>query len=124
MNSLALMALAVVAWGPYNAELVRVLDADTFEVTVAVWPSQENRARIRLMDVDAWELRCKDGSGERARAWAIEWLDRGELTITVQGVDSFGRYLADVQIGGESMSDALLKAGHGRPYKRGAEKCP
>jgi endonuclease YncB( thermonuclease family) len=55
----------------YPAEIVRVLDGDTFEARVKVWPGMEAVTRVRLRGVDAPEMkaRCED---EREKALAAK----------------------------------------------------
>src|ERR1700680_2374477 len=46
----------------YSAEVVHVIDGDTFEARVAVWPGIEIKTKVRLRGIDAPELhaRCDD----------------------------------------------------------------
>src|ERR1700758_2669384 len=53
----------------YPAEVLRVIDGDTFEARVRVWPGLDVDTKVRLRDIDAAELhaRCPD---ELAKAQA------------------------------------------------------
>jgi micrococcal nuclease len=53
----------------HAAEVLRVIDGDTFEARVRVWPGMDITTRVRLRGIDAPELhaRCAD---ERAKALA------------------------------------------------------
>jgi endonuclease YncB( thermonuclease family) len=53
----------------YPAEVVRIIDGDTFQVRVQVWPGLSVDAKVRLRGIDAPELhaRCAD---EYAKAQA------------------------------------------------------
>ena len=48
--------------GPYPAEIVSVLDGDTFEARVRIWFGQEITTLVRIRGIDAPELkgRCGD----------------------------------------------------------------
>ena len=56
----------------YPAEVVRVIDGDTFEARVRVWPGLDVNTKVRLRNIDAPELhaRCADelGKAQAARA--------------------------------------------------------
>ena len=53
----------------HPAEVLRVLDGDTFEAKVRIWPGMEITTRVRLREIDAPEMhaRCAD---ERVKALA------------------------------------------------------
>jgi endonuclease YncB( thermonuclease family) len=43
----------------YSAEVVHVIDGDTFEARVAVWPGIEIKTRVRLRGIDAPKLHAR-----------------------------------------------------------------
>ena len=45
--------------GPFPAQVVRVVDGDTIEVSVRIWLGQTIQTRVRLAGIDAPELRGK-----------------------------------------------------------------
>jgi micrococcal nuclease len=109
----------------YPAEVVRVLDGDTFEARVRVWPGMEATTRVRLRGIDAPEMkaRCDD---ERVRAVAARdalarMLAEGTVGITNVGQDKYGgRVDADVSTGNTAnVSGALLDLGVARRYDGG-----
>lgn len=54
--------------GPYAAEVTRVVDADTVEVRVALWPGQTVEVAVRIDGIDtpeSWRPKCP---AERAMA--------------------------------------------------------
>jgi endonuclease YncB( thermonuclease family) len=88
--------------GPYRAEVIRVIDADTLEMAIDVWPGISVDVSVRVRGVDAPEIRtsCKAEKrlGERATAWVRERYPQGAL-VRVEHVErgSFaGRVVADV----------------------------
>jgi|FLYL01.1.fsa_nt_gi endonuclease YncB( thermonuclease family) len=97
--------------------IVRVVDGDTFDAEVAVRWLQITltvRERVRVLGVDAWELR--DGErGQSARAFTARWLADAEgVSIRACDRDSFGRVLAEVtNARGERLAEALITGGHG-----------
>ena len=85
----------------HPAEVVRVLDGDTFEARVKIWPRMEVTTRVRLRGIDAPEMhaRCDD---ERVKALAardalVRILAEGTVGISRIGQDKYGgRVDADV----------------------------
>ena len=78
----------------YPAEVVHVIDGDTFEARVAVWPGLEINTRVRLRGIDAPELQARcDDEWVRAQAArdALETiLAQGEVTIAQVTPDKYG----------------------------------
>lgn len=88
----------------YYAKVVRVIDGDTLDVRVALWPGLEAVYAVRVRGVDAPELRrvgCEAERlwGEQAKA-QVERLYEVGSTVRLEDVeyDSFsGRVVADVR---------------------------
>ncbi len=85
----------------YPAEVLRVIDGDTFEARVRVWPGIEITTRVRLRGIDAPELSRAQCAAEREKAVAARdalqaILDEGDVAISAVGYDKYGgRVLAD-----------------------------
>lgn len=111
-------------YGPYNAQLVSVYDGDTFTASVAIWPGINAHTSIRVIGIDAPEIR---GAGECEKLLAIAARDyaRGLLAgaaITLHSVklDAYpGRVDAVVLFNGQPFAAAMITAGHARPYNGG-----
>jgi len=106
----------------YPAEVLRVIDGDTFAARVRVWPGLDVETKVRLRGIDAAELhaRCAEelSQAEAARATLQTILAEGSVTISRVGIDKYGgrvdalaatRATADV-------SAAMLAGGWARPY--------
>lgn len=109
----------------YPADVVRVLDGDTFEARVRVWPGIEITTKVRLRGVDAPELRARCVA-ERVKAQAARdalaaLLAQGAVGVTRVSLGKYGgRVIADASAGDTvSIAEALLAAGHVRRYGRG-----
>jgi endonuclease YncB( thermonuclease family) len=109
----------------HPAEVLRILDGDTFEARVRVWPGMDVTTKIRLRGIDAAELhaRCDD---ERVKALAARdaltrILAQGGVGVSHIGQDkSGGRVDADVSTAGTpDVSAAMLSGGFARPYSGG-----
>jgi endonuclease YncB( thermonuclease family) len=113
------------AHGIYAAEVLRVLDGDTFEARVHLWPGLDITTKVRLRGIDAPEMkaRCRE---ERARAEAARdalaaILAEGDLTVLRVDLDKYGgRVVADAATTHTSdVSRALLAQGVARLYSGG-----
>lgn len=91
-------------------QVKRVIDGDTF-ILYNVGVTDEER--IRLLRVDAVEL--SDSLGPAAKAFTQQWLARGPFTINGCKRNGFGRILADVTRGTDTLSVQLINAGLGVP---------
>jgi len=108
--------------GSHPAEVLRVIDGDTFEARVRVWPGMDITTRVRLRGIDAPELhaRCED---ERTKAVAARdalarILREGAVGVMHVGQDKYGgRVDADVSTAATpDVSAALLERGLARRY--------
>jgi endonuclease YncB( thermonuclease family) len=119
-------------YGPYAAKVVRVIDGDTLEIEVEVWPGLTARSRVRLVGINTPESRgkisdCERDAGKRAADFTRAWVAApGALAVVVSEQDKYGRPLVRVRRGSEGIEDlgqALIAAGLARAYhgeRRGA----
>ena len=109
----------------HPAEVVRVVDGDTFEARVHLWPGLDITTRVRLRGIDAPELKARCGE-ERVKAEAARdalrtILDQGEVGISRVTLDKYGgRVVADASTRATpDVSSALLSVGVARRYSGG-----
>jgi endonuclease YncB( thermonuclease family) len=116
----------------YPAEVLRVIDGDTFEARVRIWPGLETVTKIRLRGIDAPEMkaRCEE---ERSKALAARdalqaILDQGDIGVSAVTFDKYGgRVVADASTRTTpDVSAALLSANLVRSYAGGRRDswCP
>ncbi len=109
----------------YPADVLRVIDGDTFEARVRVWPGLDVDTKVRLRGIDAPELhaRCSDEKikAEAARTALETILADGGVAVWQVGVDKYGgRVDARVSTRGTAdVSAALLSGGFARSYNGG-----
>jgi endonuclease YncB( thermonuclease family) len=109
----------------YPAEVLRVIDGDTFEARVRVWPGLDVDTKVRLRGIDAAELhaRCADelAKAQAARAALQSILAAGGVTVSQVGVDKYGgRVDASIATRGTAdVSAAMLSGGFARAYDGG-----
>jgi endonuclease YncB( thermonuclease family) len=110
------------------AQVLRVIDGDTFEARVRIWPGMDVTTRVRLRGIDAPELhaRCAE---ERAKALAArEALSRilkeGAVGIARVNQDKYGgRVDADVSTAQTAdVAEAMLGGGFARRYDGGRRR--
>ena len=88
----------------YYAEVVRVIDGDTIDVRVDLWPGLQAIYAVRVRGIDAPEVRrasceAERAWGEEAKAQVAKLYDVGSV-IRIENVDRdpfFGRVVADVR---------------------------
>ncbi len=109
----------------YPAEVVRVIDGDTFEARVRVWPGLDVDTKVRLRGIDAAELHARCSSelvqAQAARTALEAMLAAGGVMLSRVGIDKFGgRVDASVSTRGTAdVSAALLAQGFARSYGGG-----
>ena len=110
------------AFGSHAAEVLRVLDGDTFEARVHLWPGLEITTKIRLRGIDAPEVkaRCAEEriKAETAREVLVAILGAGGVAIGHVALDKYGgRVLADAATRSTpDIGAAMLAKGLVRPY--------
>lgn len=109
----------------YRAEVLRVIDGDTFDARVRIWSGFEINTRVRLRSIDAPELHARCAieylKAEAARAALQRILSAGGVTVSQVGPDKYrGRIDAAVATRDTpDVSAALLKGGFARSYSGG-----
>jgi endonuclease YncB( thermonuclease family) len=117
--------------GPFQVEVVRVIDGDTVAVRAHVWPDQVITTAVRLLDIDTPELRgrceAEVAAAERARAFVADAVQRAGGRLWLRDV-VLGKYAGRV-IGrlmtpqGEDIGEALIQGGLAVPYsERNAQR--
>ncbi|HXC56945.1 MAG TPA: thermonuclease family protein [Rhizomicrobium sp.] len=110
--------------GPVTAQVVRIVDGDTFEASAAIWLDQQISVRVRIAGIDAPELRARC-DGERVRAEAArDYLSRriagGEVRLSALRYDKYGgRVDASVADPRGDVGEAMVRAGLARLYDGG-----
>ena len=121
----AVPAVPAVLGGTQPAQVLRVIDGDTFEARVRIWPGMDVTTLVRLRGVDAPELRGRC-VGERAQALAardalMTLLREGAVAVARVTQDKYGgRVDADVSTARTvDVGQALIAAGVARRYDGG-----
>lgn len=106
----------------YRATVRRWVDGDTVDLSVDLGFTVRVDQRFRLLGIDTPEVNRKASreAGNAATAFAEALAPVGS-TVFIQShkTGKFGRWLATIYPEGtptDSINDALLKAGHAKPY--------
>lgn len=113
--------------GPYEADVVRVIDADTIKMRVYTWPDHSTLINVRLAGVDTPETgrpqcRAERAKGHTATAYVKALMPIGQRINLINVMrDKFGgRVVGSLQFktstGVDLLSDALIRRGHGVRY--------
>jgi endonuclease YncB( thermonuclease family) len=109
----------------YPAAVLRIIDGDTFQARVRVWPGLDVDTKVRLRGIDAAELhaRCADelAKAQAARTALETILAEGGVAVSRVGVDKYGgRVDATVSTRGTAdVSAAMRNGGWARSYDGG-----
>lgn len=114
-------------YGPYHANVLRVIDGDSIEVDVRLWPGLTQRTSVRVKGIDTPERTgpaCEKALAEAAKKFTREWVSLAGLRVVLTDVsnDKFGgRVVGKMSREGSTkdLGQALLLAGHARPYWNG-----
>ncbi|MGB6535262.1 MAG: thermonuclease family protein [Xanthobacteraceae bacterium] len=109
----------------YPAELVRIIDGDTFVARVRVWPGIDVDTKVRLRGIDAAELHARCAAelakAQAARVALQAILSEGGITVWRIGIDKYGGRV-DAAVATRNTADvsaAMLSGGWARAYNGG-----
>lgn len=110
--------------GPVEAVVERVVDGDTLSVRAHIWLGQDVRVMVRILGIDAPEMRGKCADERALAVIATDYLRKFEgtnVTLTQIANGKFaGRVLAVVHHSQQGdLGAALLSAGLARAYDGG-----
>jgi endonuclease YncB( thermonuclease family) len=111
--------------GAYRATVLRVVDGDTIQARIAIWPGHEVTTFVRLRGIDAPETRARCAreaeDAETSRRALEALLSGGGMIVSGVRRDKYGgRIVADLADSvGRDVAATLLAAGHARPYRKG-----
>jgi micrococcal nuclease len=111
----------------YRATVLKVVDGDTIDLDIDLGLRTHVNERIRLDGINTPESNSKVAEERTAAAAATEFLrslltDPKVLVKTKKDAqEKFGRYLGVVtNSAGVNVNEALVAAGHAKPYSGGA----
>lgn len=99
----------------YKGKILRVIDGDTIEAAIFLGFNISIKKKIRILGIDAPEIRSKD-ENERKKAFKAKkrleelFVDK-DLVIKSKGFDKYGRCLAYVTTSSGNVGEILLSEG-------------
>jgi micrococcal nuclease len=102
--------------------LAKVVDGDTVDLDLDLGFSVTMRQRVRLIGLDAPEIRSKDpiekGKGQESLVFVNQWFQQpGPVLVRTTKEEKYGRMLADCyREGAPSLCSELLERGLALPY--------
>lgn len=97
----------------YTGVITHVVDGDTLDVSIDLGFNVSICIRVRIKDVNAYELKDKDIVKAQKAIEAKEYLEQfvyKAVTLIEHGKDPYGRYVCDV-IGDQNLGQSLLEKG-------------
>ena len=122
---------AASAWtADYDWPVVRVIDGDTVQVDASAdIPPELASIRVRLRGVDTpetWKPKCERERQAGEAATAFTEVAIAEARIVHVRDPAWGKWggrvVADLVLDGQSLSEALIAAGHARSYDGGKRR--
>ena len=119
LTMMLLITLAAGAPDEAMGRVSKVVDGDTFDVTLDSHDSRisEDLIRIRLADIDTPEVRgpkaCE--AGKKASAYTKAWLLGKMISLDLDdktGKDQYGRWVAVCYLDGKNFNKQLVDSGH------------
>lgn len=108
----------------YKADVLRVVDGDTFEALIDLGFSIKVQASVRILWMNAPEMTGSTKAHGEASKMALErLLKSGPVRIRTEKPDSFGRALAEVWVGSQmsgwlSVWETMVRQGYAAPKPR------
>jgi endonuclease YncB( thermonuclease family) len=107
-------------------KVVSVYDGDTITIAFNTFGLGFFQHNIRLLGIDAPEMRGKSAEEKKAATEARDYLRSlvlgKEISFKVTETDKYGRLLASVTIKGQDVSGQMLSHGFAKPYSGGTRE--
>ncbi len=106
-------------------KFVKNYDGDTITVSIpSVHPLLGEKISVRVLGIDAPELRsddpCERQAAAKAREELTKMLEGGkQINLRSIGRDKYFRVLAEVEVDGKDMAEEMIKSGLAVPYDGG-----
>lgn len=99
----------------FAVEITRVVDGDTVDAALRVYPGHTVQARVRVLGVDSPEFKKEPDKALAAKLFTRAWLaEPGDpVSIHACAMDDFGRLLGRVCRRERCLDDVLVEARHG-----------
>lgn len=107
----------------YDAKVIRVIDADTYDVEIDLGFRLTTRLPLRVAHIDAYEHNTDLG---QQAIFCVKGLlgalPKDVVVKTYKPYDKYGRYLATVYVDGMDLGAHLVTLGFAVPYEGGKKQ--
>lgn len=105
----------------YKAEVLRVIDGDTYEIRVDVGFDTDRRIDLRLKDVNTPEIRGEEKEeGFKVRNYVLDLFSRhhNQIVVKTHFRRSFTRWVGEAWLGDINLAEHLVEIGYAVEDKR------
>ena len=106
-----------------NAKVVNVVDGDTIDVDVDLGFTIRTKQRVRLARINTHEMNSVDpihrDLAKRSKGLLEHLVLNLPVVIKTSKTDLYGRYVAEVLVGGVNVSDHMVEVGLAEVYAGG-----
>jgi micrococcal nuclease len=100
----------------YNAQIINVIDGDTLDLKVDLGFYTFIENRFRLPRINTPELSTLEGIS--AKEFVQQFTGVSCIIQTTKNPkDKYGRFLAEIFVGGINLSDELIRLGYAKPWE-------
>jgi len=104
----------------YKARIVNIVDGDTVDAEVDLGFRLTAKLRLRLLGINAPEMRSKDEArclkALEARSTLSALILEATVVIETQKPDAFGRYLANIWLRDININEEMIRLGMAEAY--------
>ena len=100
--------------GSYKGEVVGITDGDTLTILI-----DKTLYKIRLAQIDTPER--KQPYGSKAKKVLSDLVFNKTILITIETIDRYGRYVADIYFEGQHINAEMVKQGAAWVYRKYAK---
>ncbi|KAA6224700.1 MULTISPECIES: thermonuclease family protein [unclassified Campylobacter] len=93
----------------FSAQVLRVIDGDTIEISY-----QNEKSKIRFFGIDAPEL--KQEFGEESKLFLSSLIDKKQVEVFKKDKDKYNRILAIIKLNNEDINKKMVRFGYAHAY--------
>lgn len=105
----------------YHADVLRVIDGDTFEMMIELGFGVTQKFHVRLDGIDTPEV--STAKGRQVREFVKDLIEGKSVTVTDEGAEKYGRARASIELAsGKDLTEYLIESNIGVEYHGGKKQ--